>query len=81
LTKTDKFHEIIFVDDGRTDSSFAILEKLQKTDHRVRVIRLRRNFGQSAAFSAGFDYARGDVVVTMDADLQNDPAGILNLLI
>lgn len=80
LTKIQKSYEIIFVDDGSTDSSFAILEKLQKMDHRVRVIRLRRNFGQSAAFSAGFDYARGDVVVTMDADLQNDPADIPNLL-
>jgi glycosyltransferase involved in cell wall biosynthesis len=80
LTKTDKCYEIIFVDDGSTDSSFAILEKLHKKDDRVQVIRLRRNFGQSAAFSAGFDYASGDVIVTMDADLQNDPADVPKLL-
>jgi glycosyltransferase involved in cell wall biosynthesis len=80
LTKTDKSYEIIFVDDGSTDSSFENLKKLQKQDNDLRVIRFRRNFGQSAAFSAGFDYARGDVVVTMDADLQNDPADIPNLL-
>jgi glycosyltransferase involved in cell wall biosynthesis len=80
LTKTGKSYEIIFVDDGSTDSSFENLKKLQKQDDRVRVIRFRRNFGQSAAFSAGFDYARGEVIVTMDADLQNDPADIPNLL-
>ncbi len=80
LTKTNKAYEIIFVDDGSTDSSFENLKKLHKQDDRVRVIRFRRNFGQSAAFSAGFDYARGDVIVTMDADLQNDPADIPNLL-
>lgn len=80
LTKTDKSYEVIFVDDGSTDSSFENLKRLQKQDDDLRVIRFRRNFGQSAAFSAGFDFARGDVVVTMDADLQNDPADIPNLL-
>ena len=80
LTKTVKSYEIIFVDDGSTDSSFEILKKLQKQDDRMQVIRLRRNFGQSAAFSAGFDHASGNVIVTMDADLQNDPADIPNLL-
>jgi glycosyltransferase involved in cell wall biosynthesis len=80
LTKTVKSYEIIFVDDGSTDSSFEILKKLQKQDDHVQVIRFRRNFGQSAAFSAGFDYASGNVIVTMDADLQNDPADIPNLL-
>jgi glycosyltransferase involved in cell wall biosynthesis len=80
LTKTDKSYEIIFVDDGSTDASFEKLRKLQKKNDDLRVIRFRRNFGQSAAFSAGFDYARGDVIVTMDADLQNDPADIPNLL-
>ena len=80
LTKTVKSYEIIFVDDGSTDSSFEILKKLQKQDNRMQVIRLRRNFGQSAAFSAGFDHASGNVIVTMDADLQNDPADIPNLL-
>lgn len=80
LTKTDKAYEIIFVDDGSTDSSFENLKKLQKQDDRIQVIRFRRNFGQSAAFSAGFDYASGDVIVTMDADLQNDPRDVPKLL-
>lgn len=80
LTKTGKSYEIIFIDDGSTDSSFENLKKLQEQDDDLRVIRFRRNFGQSAAFSAGFDYARGDIIVTMDADLQNDPADIPNLL-
>jgi glycosyltransferase involved in cell wall biosynthesis len=80
LMKTEKSYEVIFVDDGSTDSSFENLKKLQKQDANLRVIRLRRNFGQSAAFSAGFDYANGDVIVTMDADLQNDPADIPTLL-
>jgi glycosyltransferase involved in cell wall biosynthesis len=80
LAKTDTAFEIVLIDDGSTDSSFENLKKLRKQDDRVRVIRFRRNFGQSAAFSAGFDHARGDVIVTMDADLQNDPADIPNLL-
>ena len=73
-------YELIFVDDGSADDSFAILKRLGQNDGRVRVVRLRRNFGQTAAFSAGFDRARGDVVVTLDADLQNDPADIPHLL-
>jgi glycosyltransferase involved in cell wall biosynthesis len=75
-----KTYEVIFIDDGSTDSSFEIMHKLSKSDARLRVIRFRRNFGQSAAFSAGFDYASGNVIVTMDADLQNDPADIPRLL-
>ena len=69
-------YEVIFVDDGSTDSSFAKLADLQKADPRIRVIRFRKNFGQTAALSAGFAYARGKVIVAMDADLQNDPADI-----
>ena len=69
-------YEVIFVDDGSTDSSFARLADLQKADPRIRVIRFRKNFGQTAALSAGFAYARGKVIVAMDADLQNDPADI-----
>lgn len=69
-------YEIVAVDDGSTDDSFDILAKLQERDARLRVIRFRRNFGQTAAFSAGFDYARGRVIVTSDADLQNDPRDI-----
>ncbi len=73
-------YEIIAVDDGSTDESFELLSKLHSRDEHLKVIRFRRNFGQTAAFSAGFDYAHGDVVITMDADLQNDPADIPKLL-
>jgi len=73
-------YEIIAVDDGSTDRSFDVLKRLHEGEERLKVIRLRRNFGQTAAFSAGFDYASGDVVITMDADLQNDPADIPKLL-
>jgi glycosyltransferase involved in cell wall biosynthesis len=69
-------YEIIFVDDGSSDKSFAILERLQLADMRLRVIRFRRNFGQTAAFSAGFAHARGRLIVTSDGDLQNDPHDI-----
>ncbi len=73
----DKYdYEIIFVDDGSTDDSFAILSRLQESDARVRVIRFRKNFGQTAALSAGFDHAQGKTIVAIDADLQNDPADI-----
>jgi glycosyltransferase involved in cell wall biosynthesis len=72
--------EIVLVDDGSNDGSFELMEELHQADRRVKVIRFRRNFGQSAAFAAGFDFARGDVVVTIDADLQNDPADIPRLL-
>ncbi len=72
--------EFLFIDDGSRDGSFEALRKIQAADPRVRVIRFRRNFGQTAAMSAGFDHARGEVVVTLDADLQNDPADIPRLL-
>lgn len=68
--------EIVFVDDGSNDGTFAELSSLAASDDRVKVVRLRRNFGQSAATQAGLDAARGDIVVTMDGDLQNDPADI-----
>ncbi|ABU56881.1 MULTISPECIES: glycosyltransferase family 2 protein [Roseiflexus] len=73
-------YEIIAVDDGSSDRSFALLRDLARADRRLRVVRFRRNFGQTAAFSAGFDRAQGEVVVTIDADLQNDPADIGALL-
>ena len=73
-------YEIIFVDDGSRDSSLLILEDIQAADDKVVVISFRRNFGQTAALAAGFDYAKGDIVITMDADLQNDPADIPKLL-
>jgi glycosyltransferase involved in cell wall biosynthesis len=69
-------YEIIVVDDGSTDDSFAILARLLQRDGNLRVIRFRRNFGQTAAFSAGFAHARGRVIVTSDGDLQNDPKDI-----
>jgi glycosyltransferase involved in cell wall biosynthesis len=73
-------YEIIVVDDGSTDGSFEALKALHLNDQALKVIRLRRNFGQSAAFSAGFDSARGAIIVTMDADLQFDPEDIPKLL-
>jgi glycosyltransferase involved in cell wall biosynthesis len=76
LTAWGRSYELILIDDGSTDASFQILKRLQASDPRVRVIRFRRNFGQTAAFSAGFDYARGRVIVTSDGDLQNDPQDI-----
>src|SRR5260221_8879372 len=69
-------YEIIVVDDGSTDRSFELLERLQAVDPQLRVIRFRRNFGQTAAFSAGFAHARGRLIVTSDGDLQNDPKDI-----
>jgi glycosyltransferase involved in cell wall biosynthesis len=73
-------HELVFVDDGSRDGTPAALARLAVADPRLRVLTLRRNFGQTAAFSAGFDAARGQVVVTLDGDLQNDPADIPRLL-
>ena len=64
--------EVVFVDDGSTDGTFEILSRLHAADPRLRVIQLRRNFGQTAAFAAGFDRARGRLIVTADGDLQND---------
>lgn len=69
----DITYEIIFVDDGSWDASFPVLRSIQKEDLQVKIIRLRKNFGQTAALSAGFDYAKGEVIITLDADLQNDP--------
>ncbi len=76
LEAVTKRYEIIFVDDASTDRSFDLLANLVETDNRLKVIRLRRNFGQTAALSAGFDEARGDVIVAMDGDLQHDPADL-----
>ena len=80
LDPLKKEYEILFVDDGSTDKTLSILEEIQAHDKHVLVLSLRRNFGQTAAFAAGFDFARGDVIFTMDGDLQNDPADIPKLL-
>ena len=76
LTAWGRSYEIIIVDDGSDDESFGILARLQAADAHLRVIRLRRNFGQTAAFAAGFAHARGRLIVTSDGDLQNDPHDI-----
>ena len=76
LEASGRSYEIIIVDDGSSDEGFTILGRLQAADSRLRVIRLRRNFGQTAAFAAGFAHARGRLIVTSDGDLQNDPHDI-----
>jgi len=80
LTQLQKTFEIIFVDDGSTDDSFNILLKLKEHIPQIRIIRFRRNFGKSAALSEGFKRAQGEIVITMDADLQDDPAEIPRLI-
>jgi len=80
LNKLGLSYEIIFVDDGSKDKSLEILKDIQKGDDNVVVISFRRNFGQTPAFCAGFKYAKGEVIVTMDGDLQNDPEDIGKLL-
>src|SRR5215216_449143 len=72
--------EIVFVDDGSTDSTFAALERIHETDPRVRAVRFTRNFGQHPAMHAGFSRARGEIIVTMDGDLQNQPEDIPKLV-
>ena len=80
LKALNRSAEIIYVDDGSTDDSLRVLRQLADRDDRVRVVALKRNYGQTAAMAAGIDAARGDVLIPMDADLQNDPADIVRLL-
>jgi glycosyltransferase involved in cell wall biosynthesis len=80
LEKLPYDYEIIFVDDGSTDKSYEILKDIAQKDSKIKVIRFRRNYGQTAAMYAGFQHADGDVVITMDGDLQNDPRDIPKLL-
>jgi glycosyltransferase involved in cell wall biosynthesis len=80
MAQLGRTYEIIYVDDGSTDGSLKILRDLASRDKRVRVIALRRNYGQTAAMSAGIDHSRGEILIPMDADLQNDPLDIQRLL-
>ena len=80
LKNTKKKYEIIFIDDGSKDNSFHFLVEVAKKDKRVVVIKLRKNFGQTAALSAGFENASGSTIITMDGDMQNDPRDIPKLL-
>ena len=73
-------YEVIFVDDGSQDDTYPILRRLHQSDQRIRVIRFRKNYGQTAAMAAGFQYAVGDIIVSMDGDLQNDPVDIPKLV-
>ena len=80
LEPSGKDYEVIFVDDGSTDDSFKLLSNLRQRDSRIRVVRFRKNFGQTAALDAGFLFAAAPVIVTLDADLQNDPKDILSIV-
>ncbi len=80
LNSLEKDYEIIFVDDGSTDETPALLRRIYREDRKVKGIIFRRNFGQTAAISAGFDYADGNIILTLDADLQNDPKDIPQLI-
>src|SRR5262249_40778451 len=76
LIRMNKTWEILFINDGSTDGSYDLLCRLAERDRKVKVINLRRNFGQTAAMAAGFDYAHGRIIIPMDGDMQNDPVDI-----
>ncbi|MGD0781903.1 MAG: glycosyltransferase family 2 protein [Candidatus Aminicenantales bacterium] len=80
LDKTGRTYELIFIDDGSSDRTYPLLQEIFKKDERVVIVKLRRNFGQTPALQAGFDQARGEVIVSMDGDLQHDPAEIPQFL-
>lgn len=80
LVESNVNYELVLVDDGSTDDSFMIMQQLHKEYPQVGAIQFRRNFGQTAAFAAGFDYSRGQIIVTIDADRQNDPSDIASLV-
>jgi len=80
LANIGKSHEIIFVDDGSCDNSLLYLKKIHDQDASVKIVKFRKNFGQSAAMKAGFDYSVGSLIVTMDADMQNDPKDIIKMI-
>ena len=72
-------YEVLFIDDGSSDGSYELIEELKQQYPQIGAVRFRRNFGQTAAFSAGFNQSQGRVIVTMDADRQNDPADVPQL--
>lgn len=80
LNAMHESYEILFVDDGSTDGSYARLLGIKKENDNIKIIKFRRNFGQTAAIHAGFDYAQGDIVATLDADLQNDPRDLPQMI-
>jgi glycosyltransferase involved in cell wall biosynthesis len=80
LDRLGRTYEIIYIDDGSTDRTYALLRAIYDRDPYVRVVKLRRNFGQTAGLQAGFDHARGEIIVSMDGDLQHDPAEIPQFL-
>src|ERR1700693_2223237 len=73
-------YELVFVDDGSRDNTFKVLSEIYEHDRRVNLVRLRRNFGQTAGLKAGFDFARGEIIISMDGDLQHDPEEIPRFL-
>ncbi len=73
LVKLERTYELIFVDDGSTDNSAALLKEINHKDEKVKIVRLKRNFGQTASLSAGIEYSHGSIIVLMDSDLQHDP--------
>src|SRR5262249_35190600 len=80
LASTTWTYEVVMIDDGSTDDSAQILTRLHAEDPQLKVLRFRRNFGQTAALAAGFAYAHGEVIVSLDGDLQNDPLDIPRLV-
>ncbi len=80
LEKMGKSYEVLFIDDGSSDNTISFLKDIQRHDEHIKLICFRRNFGQTAAISAGFDHAVGDIIVTMDGDLQNDPRDIPRMI-
>ena len=78
--KLDFLYELVFVDDGSQDDTYPILRRLHASNRRMKVIRFRKNYGQTAAMAAGFQYAQGEIIVSMDGDLQNDPVDIPRLV-
>ena len=80
LDSIGRNYEIVFVDDGSTDGSGAYLQARAQENPRIKLIEFRRNFGQTAAMAAGFDFAQGQIIIALDADLQNDPADIPSIL-